>query len=99
MNQLLQNMMGMGGMTNQVIATDFLISTKAAIKDYSAAITEVATPKARQVLREQLRDAIETHEKLTNYMISKGYYFPHDIREQLMVDLNASDTAVNLSQK
>lgn len=99
MNGLLQNMMGMGGMTDQVIATDFLISTKAAIKDYSVAISEVATPKARAVLREHLRDAVETHEKLTNYMISKGFYAPHDLREQLLVDLKAADTAVNLAQK
>ena len=99
MNGLVQNLMGMGGMTDQVIATDFLISTKAAIKDYSVAISEVTTPKVRAALREQLRDAVETHEKLTNYMVSKGFYSPHDLREQLLVDLKASDTAVNLAQK
>ncbi|WP_338470636.1 spore coat protein [Niallia sp. XMNu-256] len=99
MNGLIQNMMGMGGMTDQVIATDFLIATKAAIKDYSVAITEVTTPKVRAVLREHLRDAVDTHEKLTNFMIAKGFYAPHDLREQLLVDLKASETAVNLAQK
>ena len=28
MNQLIQNMIGMGGMSDQIIATDFLISAK-----------------------------------------------------------------------
>jgi len=99
MNQLIQNLMGMGGMTDQVIATDFLISVKASIKDYTAAITETATPELRAALREQLRNAIDTHEKMTNYMIEKGYYHPHLLGDQLNVDLTASDTALNLAEK
>ncbi len=99
MNHMLQNLMGLGGMTDQVIAVDFLISIKAAIKDYSAAITETATPELRAELREQLRSAIATHEKMTNYMIDKGYYHPHLLEEQLNVDLTASNTALNLAEK
>ncbi|WP_428909578.1 spore coat protein [Niallia sp. Krafla_26] len=99
MNDLIQKLVGMGGMTDQVIATDFLISTKAAIKDYSVAISETTSPSVRAVLREQLRDAVETHAKLTDFMIGKGYYEPNDIRQQLSVDFQAADTAVNLAQK
>jgi len=99
MNHMLQNIMGLGGMTDQVIATDFLISVKASIKDYSAAITETATPELRATLREHLRAAIDTHEKMTNYMIEKGYYHPHLLSEQLNIDLTASDTALNLAEK
>jgi len=99
MIQLLQNMMGMGGMTDQVIATDFLISAKAAVRNYTVAITETATPELRNALREQLRDAIQTHENITNYMVAKGYYHPHELGEQLQVDLTAANTATNLAQK
>lgn len=99
MNQLIQNMMGMGGMTDQVIATDFLISAKSGVRNYTVAITEAATPELREELREQLRTAIETHEKITNYMISKGFYHPHDLSEQLQVDLNVANTALNLAQE
>jgi len=99
MNQLIQNMMGMGGLTDQVIATDFLISAKSGVRNYTAAITEAATPELRDALREQLRTAIETHEKITNYMIAKGYYHPHDLSEQLQGDLTVSNTALNLAQK
>jgi similar to spore coat protein len=99
MNHLIQNMIGMGGMTDQVIATDFLISSKAGIRNYAVAITEAATPELRTALREQLRTAVETHEKITNYMIAKGYYHPHELSEQLQVDLTAADTAIQLAQK
>ncbi|AZU63720.1 spore coat protein [Neobacillus mesonae] len=99
MNQLIQNLVGMGGLTDQVIATDFLISAKAAVRNYTVAITETATPELKTALRQQLNDAIATHEKITNYMMAKGYYHPHDLSEQLQLDLTAADTAINLAQK
>ncbi|MBD8068700.1 spore coat protein [Bacillus sp. PS06] len=99
MNQFIQNLVGMGGMTEQVIATDFLIAAKESVRNYTIAITEAATPTVRSVLKEQLQDAIQTHENITNYMISKGYYHPHEIREQLQVDLTAAMTATDLAQK
>jgi similar to spore coat protein len=97
-NHLIQNMMGMGGMTDQVIATDFLISAKAGVRNYTVAITETATPELKATLRAQLNDAIATHEKITSYMMAKGYYHPHNLKEQLQVDLSVSDTALNLAQ-
>ena len=99
MNQLIQNLMGMGGMTDQVIATDFLISAKAGVRNYAVAITECATPELKTALREQLNSAIVTHERITNYMIARGYYHPHDLREQLGVDLTVAGTALDLAQK
>jgi similar to spore coat protein len=99
MNGFLQNLMGMGGLTDQVIATDFLISVKSGIRNYSAAITEMATPELKAALKEQLFDAIDTHEKITNYMISRGYYHPHDLKGQLQLDLTVSETALNLAEQ
>ncbi|MFS0635398.1 spore coat protein [Mesobacillus foraminis] len=97
MNQLIQKLTGMGGMTDQVIATDFLISAKSGVRNYAVAITEAGTPELRAALREQLREAIATHEKITNYMVAKGYYHPHDLTKQLQVDLTVSDTALKLA--
>lgn len=99
MNQFLQNMMGMGGMTDQVIATDFLISAKAGVQNYAIAITEAATPELKAALREQLNDAIATHEKISAYMIAKGFYHPHNLGEQLQVDLTTTETALNLADQ
>jgi similar to spore coat protein len=99
MNHIIQNMTGMGGMTDQVIATDFLVSAKAGVWNYAIAITETATPELKTALREQLSVAIETHEKISNYMMAKGFYHPHDLSEQLHVDLTAANTALNLAQQ
>ncbi|MFS0865139.1 spore coat protein [Fredinandcohnia sp. 179-A 10B2 NHS] len=98
MNDLMKKFMGMGGMTDKVIATDFLISTKAGIRNIAFAITETYTPSVKQVLREQLRIAVETHENITNYMITQGVYHPNDLREQLQADLNITETAMKLTE-
>ena len=99
MTNFLQNMAGMGGMTDQVIATDFLISAKSGVINTALAVTEAATPELRATLREQLSSAIDTHEKISHYMIAKGYYHPHDLSKQLQVDIDATQTAQNLSQQ
>lgn len=99
MNQFLQNMVGMGGMTDQVIATDFLISAKAGVQNYAMAVTEAATPELKAALKEQLNEAIETHEKISNYMITRGFYHPHNLGEQLQVDLTTTETAINLAEQ
>lgn len=98
MNQMMQNMTGMGGMTDQVIATDFLIAAKTGVKNIALALTETSTPEVRDTLKQYLNDAIETHEQITQYMVSKGYYHPNDLGAQLNVDLTAAQTALNLSQ-
>jgi len=86
----------MKAMTEQVIATDLLMTTKSGIKNYAAALCEVATPELRQALTEQLNDAIRSHEQITNYMVGRGYYHPVDVLEQLRLDQQAAQTALNL---
>lgn len=97
MNDLVKKMVGMGGMTDQVIATDFLISAKAGVRNLAFAITETATPELRAALRQELRNAVNTHEQISNYMISRGMYHPNDLGEQLQLDLQITDTALNLA--
>jgi similar to spore coat protein len=99
MTGIIQNMAGMGGMTDQVIATDLLVSAKTGIKNYAVALTEAATPEVRDSLKVQLNTAIETHEKITSYMVSKGYYHPANMSEQLAVDMKATQAALNLPQQ
>ncbi len=98
MNQMMQNMTGMGAMTEQVVATDFLITAKTGIKNIATALTETSTKEVRETLRQYLNDAIDTHEKISNYMISKGYYEPDNLSKQLQIDLSAAQTALNLQQ-
>ncbi|ALC90371.1 spore gernimation protein GerQ [Bacillus sp. FJAT-18017] len=99
MNQLLQNLIGMGGMTDQVIAMDFLITSKSGIRNLAAVITETGTPEVRAALKEQLHDAIQTHTAISEFMTAKGYYYPTDLSKQFQLDLSTSETALTLGQK
>lgn len=95
---MMQNMSGMGPMTDQVIATDFLLSAKTGIKNIALAITECQTPEVRGALKQYFNDAVATHETIFNYMVKKGYYHPNNMAEQLNVDLTALQTAMNIPQ-
>lgn len=99
MATMMQNMAGMGAMTDQVIATDLLMSAKSGIKNIAIAITESSTPEVRAALQQQFSDAVRLHEQVSNYMISNGYYHPQDVQEQLRVDLTASQTALDLTNQ
>lgn len=96
MGSFLQNMAGMGNITEQIIATDFLLSTKDSVKNYASAITEATTPQVRTVLKKHLEDAIYMHEKIINYMVAKGYYQAYNPQEQIKADIEAVDTVLNL---
>lgn len=98
MANIIQNMAGMGDMTEQVIATDFLIASKSAIKNYAAAIAETTTPEVKNALHRQLDDAINTHDKISTYMMNKGYYNAFDPQAQMSKDREASDTVMKLNQ-
>ncbi|MBU8729814.1 spore coat protein [Cytobacillus oceanisediminis] len=99
MTNLLQNMAGMGGLTERAIASDFLISSKSAVRNLSFAITETATPELKSALREQLRNAVDTHAKITDFMISNGYYHPNHLDDQINVRLQDAHTALNLKDQ
>lgn len=98
MLEFLKNMMGMKGMTDQVIATDFLISTKSGVINTALALTESATPELRAKLENQLFQAIDTHEQISDYMIAKGYYHPLSLKDQLQIDVQTANTATSLAK-
>ncbi len=95
---IIQNISGMGDMTEQVIATDLLISSKSAIKNYAAAISEVNSPQLTQTLRKQMDDAISLHQRISTYMMQKGYYNAYDPPAQMSIDREASDTVLNMDK-
>jgi len=99
MNTLIKTVIGMGGMSDQVISTDFLVSAKSGVQNYAVAITETTSPHVRAILRSQLNDAIATHEAISNFMIKKGFYNAFDMHEQFMMDMKTTDTALNLTGK
>jgi similar to spore coat protein len=98
MASIIQNMAGMSEMTEQVIAADFLEASKSAIKNYALALTEATTPEVTNTLKRQLDDAINSHERITTYMMNKGYYNAYDPKAQMDMDRKASETVLNMNQ-
>lgn len=81
------------------IATDFLVTAKAAVRNLAVAITETATPEVKKLLRRELDIAIDTHDKIAQYMIKKEMYHAYDIEEQVEHDLKKADIALELAKK
>jgi similar to spore coat protein len=90
-------MAGMADMTEQVIASDFLMASKSAIKNYAAALTETTTIEVKNALHKQLEDAINSHERISTFMMNKGYYNAYDPQAQMSMDREASDTVMKIN--
>lgn len=99
MNSIVKYFSGTDSMTDQVIATDLLLSAKTGIQTYAIALTETATPQIRAVLRTHLDEAIIAHEQITSYMVQNGFYHPYDFEEQIKNDINNAETALNIPSR
>ncbi len=98
MNTIVEKMTGMNALTDQVIAMDFLIVAKTAVKNLATAITESTTPEVRAILKKQLDEAIMTQEQISTYMVKKGYYHPFDVNEQIRLDMKNAQLALQLAE-
>lgn len=96
MNTMIEHMTGLHTLTDEVIAMDLLINAKSGVRNYAMAVTECATPEIKQMLMKQLDEAIDAHEKITNYMVQRGLYHPYQVQEQVQLDLQNIDTALNI---
>ena len=81
---------------DMAIATDFLVTAKAAVRNLAVAITETATPEVKILLRRELDTAIDTHDKIAQYMIKNEMYHAYNIEEQVGHDLKKADVALEL---
>jgi similar to spore coat protein len=96
MNSIVKYITGTDAMTDQVIATDLLLSAKTGIQNYAVALTETASPEIKAVLRKHLDEAVAAHEQITAYMVQNGFYHPYDIREQARIDIKNAETSINI---
>lgn len=81
---------------DEVIATELLVSAKAAVRTYAVAITETANPEIRKLLKNQMNDAIDMHQKVAAYMIENDMYHAHDVKEQVKHDIKKADLAMEM---
>ncbi|MGN7356616.1 spore coat protein [Paenibacillus sp. SAF-054] len=96
MNPIIESLTGMNVLTDEIIAMDFLNTAKSGVRNYAMAVTECVTPEVKAVLANQLEQAIDTHERIVDYLIGKGLYQPHNLTAQIQLDLKNMETALNL---
>ncbi|MCD2137530.1 spore coat protein [Salinicoccus halitifaciens] len=81
---------------DQIIATELLVTAKAAVRTYAVALTETASPEVRDVLKRQLKQAIDQHGRIADYMMENNMYYAHDVDKQLELDKKKVKTAKKL---
>ncbi|MGD6804440.1 spore coat protein [Rossellomorea vietnamensis] len=96
MNFIAENLTGMKALTDQVVATDLLIAAKSGVRNYAMAITETGSPEIKEVMTKHLEEALDLHEKISSYMVERGWYHAYDTNEQLDLNLQNIDTALKL---
>jgi len=96
MNSIIEYLTGLDALTDQMIATDLLISAKSGIRNYAMAITETGHPEIKAILARHLGEALDMHEMLSTYMTEKGWYNAWEPKEQMNLNLQNINTAINL---
>ena len=91
--------LGVTVLDDLAIASDLLITAKAGVRNLAVAITETATPSVKKLLRRELDNAIDLHDKIAQYMIKNEMYHAYDLDEQMDHDLEKADNALKLLKK
>lgn len=68
--------------TNELIATELLVSSKATVRAYAVALTETVNPEIRDMLKRQMTQALNQHARITDYMVENGMHHPFDLEKQ-----------------
>ncbi|AVM09647.1 spore coat protein [Bacillus velezensis] len=80
-------------LADMTFAMDFLLRAKEGVRNTAVALTETASPDVRALLRKQLMQGITMHQEITDLMVSKKWFHPHDLSEQYKLDqLSAKNT-------
>ncbi len=96
MNTILENITGMNVLNDQTIAGDLLIASKTGVRNLAYAITETVSPEVRQLLKKHLDEAIDSHNKVFNYLQNHNWYDAYNVDALLQQDLKISQSVINL---
>ncbi|WP_405099708.1 spore coat protein [Oceanobacillus sp. FSL H7-0719] len=91
------NAIGMPEKIDSAIALDLLITVKEAVRNYSIALTESASPEVRTTIRNQMEAAIDYQTEVIDLMMRKKWFHPYDVSEQQMLDLKAAQNAIDIA--
>jgi len=83
-------------MSDQIIASDLNHTAKAGVRNLAWAITETTSPEVRSMLTQRFNEAVRFQEQVSSLMQQRGWYNPHDIQQQLNIDMQFAQTSMNL---
>jgi spore coat protein CotF len=87
------NALNMPELADMTFALDFLVRAKEGVRNTAVALTETTTPELRAALQKQLFQGIAMHQEITELMVQKKWFHPHDLGEQYQLDqLSAKNT-------
>lgn len=87
------NALNMPEIADMTLAADFLMRAKEGVRNIAIALTETASPEARILLRNLLRQGIAMHQEITELMMRKKWFHPYELSEQYQLDqLSAKNT-------
>jgi similar to spore coat protein len=92
-----RNAEGMPKLVDSNMSLAFLLNAKSGVRNCAIALTEASTPEARSILRGQLDTAINMHEEISTLMINKGWFHPIDLDKQFQMDMESSQTVVQIA--
>jgi spore coat protein CotF len=92
------NSLNMPEMADMTFAMDFLIRAKEGVRNLSIALTETASPDARTLLRNHLKQGIALHQEITELMIRKKWFHPYELNEQYQLDQLSAKNTVMIGQ-
>lgn len=93
----IRNAEGMPKLVDSNMALTFLLNAKNGVRNCAIALTEASTPEVRSILRGQLDTAINMHEEISTLMINKGWFHPIDLDKQFQMDMESSQTVVQIA--
>ena len=93
----IRNAEGMPKLVDGNMSLTFLLNAKSGVRNCAIALTEASTPEVRSVLRAQLNNAINIHEEIFTLMINKGWFHPLNLEKQFQMDIESSQTAVQIA--
>ncbi|WP_334071853.1 spore coat protein [Paenibacillus sp. A14] len=92
------NALNMPETSDMTLAMDFLMRAKEGVRNTAAALTESVVPQTRVLLRSQLHQAIQMHQEITELMVRKKWFHPHDLQEQYQLDQLSAHKTVQIAQ-
>ena len=91
------NSVGMPEQADSALALDLLLTAKETIRNYAVAITESASPEVRITIQNQMEVAIDYHTDVSELLMKKKWFYPYDLAEQQILDIKASQTAIDIA--